>query len=61
MTLATSIAFASCLSFALTVGEGRQGVDDRELRAAVERFFAMQQAEDIDGYLSLWSVKARRP
>ncbi len=40
---------------------GRQGIDDPALRAAVERFFAMQQAEDVDGYLSLWSTKAKRP
>ena len=45
----------------LTAGAGRQGIDDPALRAAVERFFAMQQAEDVAGYLSLWSATASRP
>lgn len=34
---------------------------DPSLRAAVERFFATQQAEDVDGYLALWSTTANRP
>ena len=49
------------LLLALTAVSGRQGVDDPALRAAVERFFATQQAEDIPGYLALWSAKAERP
>jgi tetratricopeptide (TPR) repeat protein len=49
------------LIMALTALAGRQGVDDPALRAAVERFFAMQQAEDVPGYLSLWSTTAERP
>ena len=29
--------------------------------AAVEWFFAAQEAEDVDAYLALWSSKARKP
>jgi CHAT domain-containing protein len=36
-------------------------VEDPALRAAVERFYEMQQKEDIPGYLSLWSPTAKRP
>ncbi len=38
-----------------------QATDDPALRAAVERFFATQEAEDIPGYLGLWSPTAQRP
>ena len=38
-----------------------QDVVDPALRAAVERFYATQQAEDVAGYLSLWSATAARP
>ncbi len=31
------------------------------MRAAVERFFATQESEDIDAYLALWSEKSDRP
>ena len=31
-------------------------VVDPVLRSAVERFYATQEAEDVAGYLSLWSV-----
>ena len=34
---------------------------DPALRAAVERFYATQEAEDVDAYLSLWSSSAERP
>ena len=34
---------------------------DPGLRAAVERFFATQAAEDADGYMALWSKTAKRP
>ncbi len=34
---------------------------DPSLRAAVERFYATQEAEDVPGYLALWSVSAPRP
>ncbi len=34
---------------------------DPALRAAVERFYATQEAEDVAGYLSLWSSAAERP
>ena len=38
-----------------------QEAGDPVLRAAVERFFATQQAEDVEAYLALWSAKAKRP
>ncbi|OFW10865.1 MAG: hypothetical protein A3H96_20770 [Acidobacteria bacterium RIFCSPLOWO2_02_FULL_67_36] len=38
-----------------------QGTDDPEIRAAVDRFFEMQVAEDMEGYLSLWSSTVQRP
>ena len=38
-----------------------QGADDPSIRAAVERFYATQQAEDAAGYLALWSKDAQRP
>lgn len=34
---------------------------DPELRAAVDRFFATQTAEDAEAYLALWSRTAQRP
>lgn len=34
---------------------------DPALGAAVEKFYATQEAEDVEGYLALWSAKARRP
>ncbi len=34
---------------------------DPALRAAVERFYATQEAEDVEAYLSLWSSTADRP
>jgi len=34
---------------------------DPSLRAAVERFFAAQEAEDIPRYLALWAASAERP
>lgn len=34
---------------------------DPALRVAVERFYATQQAEDMAGYLALWSSSADRP
>ena len=33
---------------------------DPQLHAAVERFFATQQQEDVEAYLSLWSASASR-
>ena len=40
---------------------GRQQPDDPSIREAVERFYAVQQAEDVAGYLALWSRSAERP
>ena len=34
---------------------------DPSLRAAVERFYAMQEAEDIAGYMALWAKTAQDP
>jgi len=49
----------SCV--ALTAGVGRQGIGDPELQAAVHQFFTAQEAEDIEGYLALWSKSVQRP
>jgi tetratricopeptide (TPR) repeat protein len=38
-----------------------QPVEDPALRTAVERFFAIQEAEDIQGYLALWSRTVTPP
>lgn len=38
-----------------------QPAPDPALEAAVQQFFALQQAEDVDGYLALWSKAAKRP
>lgn len=49
------------LALAIMAVAPPQTADDPAIRAAVERFYAMQEAEDIDGYLALWSATARRP
>ena len=46
---------------AATLAPAAQDDVDPALRAAVERFYATQEAEDIPGYLALWSVSAQRP
>jgi tetratricopeptide (TPR) repeat protein len=38
-----------------------QQADDPEIRTAVERFYAAQEAEDTTAYLALWSTSAQRP
>jgi tetratricopeptide (TPR) repeat protein len=38
-----------------------QDAIDPALRAVVEKFYATQEAEDVAGYLALWSPRARRP
>ncbi len=38
----------------------QEGVDPA-IRAAVERFYATQEAEDVQGYLALWSKTAQGP
>src|SRR5215210_4725253 len=40
---------------------GAQQQIEPALRAAIEQFFATQQAEDLDGYLALWSDTAKKP
>src|SRR5262245_42423178 len=36
-------------------------VVDPSLRAAVERLYAMQEAEDVAGYMSLWATTSQDP
>jgi tetratricopeptide (TPR) repeat protein len=38
-----------------------QAPDDPPVRAAVERYYRALEAEDVEGYLSLWSKTATRP
>ena len=45
---------------AATLSAAQNDVDP-SLRAAVERFFEMQETEDIPGYLALWAASAERP
>jgi tetratricopeptide (TPR) repeat protein len=45
----------------LLTAAGRQGVEDPELQAAVQQFFTTQEAEDVEGYLALWSKSVQRP
>jgi CHAT domain-containing protein len=40
---------------------GAPAVDDPEIRAVVETFFAAQVAEDADAYFALWSRTAQKP
>ena len=61
MTSRRLIGVLSLVGSALAAGAGRQGVDDPLLRAAVEKYFAMQAAEDVEGYLALWSANAQKP
>jgi tetratricopeptide (TPR) repeat protein len=53
----------AALVLAATVGLTSQDplTGDPEVRAVVERFFAAQQAEDVEAYLALWSSRAQRP
>jgi tetratricopeptide (TPR) repeat protein len=55
--------FVACASAGgLVVPEAsQQPADDPAIRAAVERFFATQEAEDTAAYLALWSTQAQRP
>ncbi len=51
---------AAALVAALFPPITQDGIDP-SLLAAVERFYAMQEAEDVDGYLSLWASSVARP
>ncbi len=51
---------ALLLSLAIQSAVSVQDVDPA-FQALAERFFATQQAEDVDGYLALWSKSATRP
>lgn len=51
-------AFAVGLLATLLAPVAQEPVDP-SLRAAVERFFATQQAEDVAGYFALWSSTSR--
>ena len=59
-------AFSISLALLLATGllqdpPAVQEAGDPALRAAVERFFFAQQAEDIEAYLAQWSATATRP
>ena len=59
---ALRIALAWLLSAGLVQGVPvPQEPVDPALASAVARFFAAQEAEDVEAYLALWSAKARRP
>ena len=45
----------------LAVSAPQADAVDPALRAAVERFYATQEAEDVDAYFALWSSAAERP
>ena len=61
MTDALRASACLLIAFSLAAGAGRQDSLDPSLRTAVDRYFLTQQAEDVDGYLSLWSTKVQRP
>ena len=54
-------ALAAAIAAAPAVLRAQPTTEDPAVRAAVERFFAAQEAEDVDAYLALWSSKARKP
>src|SRR5919112_3205302 len=54
------LAFAIGVTLSMITPFAQDAVDPA-LREAVERFYATQQAEDVAGYLSLWSASAARP
>ena len=53
-------AFAVGLLATLLASVAQETVEP-SLRAAVERFYATQQAEDVAGYLALWASTSQRP
>ncbi|HEX2455421.1 MAG TPA: CHAT domain-containing tetratricopeptide repeat protein [Vicinamibacterales bacterium] len=53
--------YVLCAVSILTAGSGRQDSVDPALKLAIDRFFATQEAEDVDAYLALWSATATRP
>ena len=53
--------FALAIVLALSTAPPVQDEIEPSLRAAVERFYAAQEAEDIPAYLALWSASAQRP
>lgn len=53
--------FLSAFALLVAVSAPQADAVDPGLRAAVERFYATQEAEDVDAYLSLWSSTADRP
>jgi tetratricopeptide (TPR) repeat protein len=59
MNVAASLVIVASLAVSGSPGL-RQDVEDPAIRAAVERFYAVQEAEDVDGYLALWSSTAPR-
>src|SRR4030095_10214182 len=55
-----ALLLVSLITF-LAAAPRRQVQDDGDLRAAIDRFFAMQAAENVEGYLALWSATAKKP
>jgi tetratricopeptide (TPR) repeat protein len=54
-------AALAAFAIALQVAAPPGAVEDPALLAAIERFYATQEAEDVPGYLALWSPNARPP
>jgi tetratricopeptide (TPR) repeat protein/CHAT domain-containing protein len=52
--------FVLCFYVGVAAASAQDAVEPA-LRVAVERFYATQQAEDVTGYLALWSSTAERP
>jgi tetratricopeptide (TPR) repeat protein len=53
--------FVAAIVLTLSAAQAAPGDVDASLRAAVERFYAAQEAEDVPAYLALWSAAAQRP
>jgi hypothetical protein len=53
----------SAAAFVFVLGAALRAQDgvDPALRAAVERFYAVQESENVADYLSLWATGAQRP
>ena len=53
--------FLAVLLVGPTAPPAAQAPDDPTIRAAVERYYRALEAEDVEGYLALWSKTATRP
>src|SRR5437868_2596181 len=54
------LRLAACAAVFLTTAAPPQTAADPDVRAAVERFFKTQEAEDVEAYLAQWSREAPR-